>query len=314
MGRFLGVTLEKISRCLERIELMRFKDPCPNYPPLFIIGPPRTGTTLLYQLMVHGFELSYFSNLANMFHMSSCILSELGKRALREHPSDFQSDFGYAKGLMAPHEGGKIWNRWFPRAGREGFHYAGEGYLSPKAKSEIRRVLAGIERIFGAPFINKNVKNSVRIRALGEIFSDAIFLHVKRDPLQVVSSILAARRKNCKSINDWWSVMPKEIGLIRDKHYLEQVCGQFYYIEKDIEEDIHHIGEDQRFVLHYEDICQSPKRVMESIQSFLQTKGISLMTKRSVPDSFPLSKGDTGLESFEREGLNRVLSQLYGER
>ena len=265
-------------------------------------------------MMVHGFKLGYFSNLANMFHRSSCILTDLGRRALRDHTSDFHSDFGHVKGLMAPHEGGKIWNRWFPTADKEGFHYVTEGYLNPEARSEIRRVLAGLERIFGAPFINKNVKNSVRIRALGEIFPDAIFLHVKRDPFQAVSSILAARRKNCRSMNDWWSVMPKEVGLIRNRHYLEQVCGQFYYIEKDIEEDIHRIGKDQRLVLHYEDICQSPKSAMESIHSFLQAKGISLMRKRSVPDSFPRSTEGIGLESFEREGLNRVLSQLYGER
>jgi hypothetical protein len=314
MGKFVSFTMEKISKCLEPVELRRFKNHFPEYPPLFIIGPPRTGTTLLYQLMVHGFELSYFSNLANMFHMSSCIVSAWGKRALRGYRSDFKSDFGFVKGFMAPHEGAKIWNRWFPTEQREGFHYAGEGYLGEKAKSEIRRVVGGMERIFKAPFINKNVKNSVRIRALVEIFPDALFLQLKRDPIQVAFSILAARKRNCKNVNDWWSVMPKEIHIIKHKGYVEQVCGQVFYIEKDIEEDINFVGGDKRLVLSYEEICLSPKNAFGLIRCFLNARGIPLKKKRQIPNSFPLSKKDVDLDSFEKKELKKVLGQLYEEQ
>jgi len=33
-----------------------------RYPPLFIIGPPRTGSTLLYQLVVQRFDVGYLAN------------------------------------------------------------------------------------------------------------------------------------------------------------------------------------------------------------------------------------------------------------
>ena len=45
--------------------------------PFFIIGPPRSGTTLLYQLMVQAFRFSYFPNIANTFYQCPIFAAKL---------------------------------------------------------------------------------------------------------------------------------------------------------------------------------------------------------------------------------------------
>ncbi|NIU01843.1 MAG: hypothetical protein GWN01_13315, partial [Nitrosopumilaceae archaeon] len=56
----------KLTGILDRPYLMREIE-C-RYPPVFILGPPRSGTTLLYQLMTCSFNFAYIPNIANKFY------------------------------------------------------------------------------------------------------------------------------------------------------------------------------------------------------------------------------------------------------
>ena len=40
-----------------------------QWPPIFILGAPRSGTTLIYQLLISNFRFAYFPNIANTFYM-----------------------------------------------------------------------------------------------------------------------------------------------------------------------------------------------------------------------------------------------------
>ena len=200
-----------------------------KYPLIFIVAPPRSGTTLLYQLIVHCFHVAYFPNIAAMFYKIPVVATKIEKALFRPYKSNLTSTYGSVQGIMAPHEAGSIWNRWFPTEEKHGYNYTPAGYLSEKDKRIIYQTIAGIESIFDAPFVNKNVKNSVRIQALNEIFPNAIFLQIKRNPLDVAVSILQARKKFCKKISDWGSVMPKEIEELKNKDVFEQIVGQIFF-------------------------------------------------------------------------------------
>ena len=63
---------------LERRELRLTANVTPKV--CFVLGPPRSGTTLLYELLLTRFRFAYFSNLAHRFYRTPVAASRLGLR------------------------------------------------------------------------------------------------------------------------------------------------------------------------------------------------------------------------------------------
>jgi len=201
--------------------------------PVFIIGPPRSGTTLLYQLMVTAFDVSYIPNIANTFYKHPVLVTKIAKTLYPPYSPTWQSSFGVEKGLMAPSEGGNVWNRWFPHAGRDGYEYTTQ--LDPRDKIELTNMINGIEKIFDAPFLNKNVKMSVRIPALLDIYHNTCFIVMERDFDEVVTSNIKMRQRFNRA---WMSVAPKEYNRIKRLPIQKQVTHQIKCIIGNIETDL----------------------------------------------------------------------------
>ncbi|NIU01842.1 MAG: hypothetical protein GWN01_13310, partial [Nitrosopumilaceae archaeon] len=68
------------------------------------------------------------------------------------------------------------------------------------------QIIAYLEWLFDSPFLTKNVKMSVRLPALKEIFPEAKLIRIRRNPVDIALSLLLARR--IRGL-EWWSVMPK---------------------------------------------------------------------------------------------------------
>lgn len=286
-----------------------------KYPPIFIIGPPRSGTTLLYQLLVHHFHLAHFKNTTSPFFRVPVMTTKLILQFLKPGPymSDFTSEYGVSHGWMAPGEAGEIWNRWYPTEDKEGYNYTPTGYLSDRNKHIIYETIALMEDIFQAPFINKNTKNSVRIQSLAEVFPDALFIQICRNPFDIANSILKARKERGKSVDDWWSAMPKEINQLKNKNYLEQICGQVFYIEKNIKEDIEKIGTEKLKIIDYETLCKHPQNQMDEIKAFLNTHGCSIQIKNEIPESFVRSEYKANALTKEQEIIKDLILCYYGK-
>lgn len=285
-----------------------------KYPPIFIIGPPRSGTTLLYQLIVHCFHVAYFPNVAAMFPEAPVLATRIGRKLFRPYKSNFTSTYGLVQGWMAPHEAGQIWNRWFPTEWKNGYNYTPAGHFADAVKHLIYQTVAGIEAIFDAPFVNKNVKHSVRIQALSEIFPSALFLQMKRNPLDVAISILHSRRERCENINDWWSVMPKEINQLKHKDVLEQIVGQIFFIEQDIKEDVGIIGHEHLFVVYYEELCDNPQGVLNDLKLFINKHGGKLKPKYPIPNAFKRAQSGKNASRSEVKKLEMLLKEYYGQQ
>src|SRR5580692_3262293 len=86
-----------------------------THAPIFIVGAPRSGSTLLYQLMTSCFHFGYISNL----HCTLYGAPQLVERFMRNsdfHPdSNFRSDTGQTEGMAGPCECNAYWYLFFPR-------------------------------------------------------------------------------------------------------------------------------------------------------------------------------------------------------
>ena len=90
-----------LGRLLERA--LSHQGARPVWPPIFIVGPARSGTTLIYQGLTQAFRVSYFSNLAACFPMCPGVVgSTVARVGGCEPPPSFKSRYGKTRGWQAP--------------------------------------------------------------------------------------------------------------------------------------------------------------------------------------------------------------------
>lgn len=261
-----------------------------RYPPLFIIGPPRSGTTLLYKVLTEKFKFAFFSNFTAKFYRIP-ICGTLIEYILRINSSQDGYDFkyGYISGRGEPHECGKFWFRWFPNI----FHvYVKPNESAQNILSEIRCEIGGMSYIKKAPMLIKTVYNSMRIAPIVEAIQEANFLVCKRDCIENALSILKWRISRGISLNEWVSVAPREIDRLRKESYAYQVVGQVLYIHKQIQKDIERFGSDRFLEVQYEDFCKDVHGTLNRIKEFLQNRDCLVKENKEVPEKFYVTRPD----------------------
>ena len=298
------VVFKKIENSLIRKDNVEFR-----YAPIFIISPPRAGSTLLYQLIATHFKVCYLSNLMMLFPSSPVLMAKLLAPVNGCNPPEsFSSTYGETMGWRSPNQGRETWYRWFPTDNS----YVGSRVVLKHISKEIRNTTALIQFAFDAPFVNKWPVNSGRLLPIAEALPEAMFIRVKRDPAFVAPSILHAKRTLLKNEIDWFSAKPRNHKEIKHKEPLEQVCEQVFYIERDIDCDSKIIGEENFMTVHYEELCKSPHRVMEEIANFYKRhwKNIDLEVRHNIPSSFQCSDA-LKVDIDEFMIIKSILSNLH---
>lgn len=168
--------------------------------PIFIVGVPRTGTTMLYRIMCQHPELAWFSHLDLKYWFSPkeqedlkrryTKLKEEGKPVPRNEGSLFV--FGTNQGTplpgtdRVPTEAGTFWYKFV----------GNDTKVSVDNKLKIYESIANAITSMGRQrFLNKSPQNSVRLFLLKELFPDAKFINCIRDPRPVVSSMMERDEK-----------------------------------------------------------------------------------------------------------------------
>lgn len=282
----------------------------PSYPPIFIIGPPRSGTTLLYQIMVTGLRTAYFTNFVARFPHAPVLAMQASRRLLdAAHREEFRSHHGMTKGWTGPHEGGQFWYRWFPR----GEHvYVAAGQISPETLHRLRLTVTRLSAACGRPMLFKNTFNTMRIAPLLEAFPTACFLVSRRDPIDTAQSILNSRVRALGQKEGWWALPPREIDALRDHPYWDQVVEQVYYSYKQIEAD-REIARERFLDVDYTSLCRDPGDTREEIVGFLADQGIMLERRpAALPEGFRPSAGQQ-VDDEDYARIRAKVAELWGE-
>ena len=238
-------------------------------PQLFILGLPRSGTTLIYQYIAHRLNVSYFTFGVGKHPYAPCITT-LAQRKLHGHySSSFESHYGKdALGnAVAPREAGVWWNRFFDKD-----NYVELDNLEKKQIRQIRNTIACVQNIFGGmPFINKNVKHLLRIEALGQIFPNSKFLIVERDIEDVAISILRGRHENLLDASQWWSVRPPDYAELVGLPVEKQIARQCISLKQKMEVDLSKLPNERVIRIQYKDFCNAPEDLVRKIISAIDT-------------------------------------------
>jgi len=162
--------------------------------PIFIVGVPRSGTTLLYLLLAQHPDLGCFTNniIKKLFNENYLKSIHLRRRIFGllklPYPED---EFGikFFLPIDIPVEGGYLYDLVF------------NGGWNPKVSE---KNLAILKKIISKTlneqkrkrFLSKFPPNSMRIDVINTIFKDSKFIHIIRDPRAVVNSLLQRSKEN----------------------------------------------------------------------------------------------------------------------
>jgi hypothetical protein len=263
------VALYAVNRALtpwERVLTEVFRG---DQPIAFIVGAPRSGTTLLFQLAARHLRVAYPTNAAARFWMAPLIGTMITRH---RHRSDdrsipLRSEFGGTSGPWSPHEFSWFWENhfWF----REVDDLT-ETELDRIDWATIRRELEAIAGWAGAPLVLKSLNYTVyNIPRVARELPTARFVHIQRDPRFVVQSVLECRRARYGRDDVWWTIRPADVERALSMSPVDQVCHQIADIHRGIESGLAELPANRRLSLRYEDLVQDPKAQLERVGGFL---------------------------------------------
>jgi hypothetical protein len=227
-------------------------------PIVFIVGTPRSGTTLLYQLIARHLDVTYPNNFVARYWLAPVIGMWRFERSYAREQSDIplRSDFGGTKGPFSPHEFSWFWEFY---TGFREVDDLSEDELNRIDWTTIRRELEGLSGYAGRPLVLKSLNYAVyNIHRFAEEFPTAKFLSIRRDPRFVVQSILESRRKRYGDESLWWTIRPRDYQAWLHRPPLEQVCHQVDDIRRAIEDGLAGLPANRKLEITYEDLIGDP--------------------------------------------------------
>jgi len=222
--------------------------------PIFVVGSGRSGTTVFYRLLAGHRSLGWLSSYVARFPGSPWLA---------------RLNFLYqVPGLVKRYRD----ERWFPKPVEafviwDLFHPLENSLGSPPlteedvAGADIEGMLHYISKILRfsrcTHFMNKNTRNTRRIRYLQAIFPDALFIHIVRDGRAVTNSFLNVDWWPRLSI--WWAEGKTPGDLQREGVDPVLTAARMWkFAVKRVMQDKAHIPPEQYMEVRYEKLMQDP--------------------------------------------------------
>lgn len=253
--------------------------------PVFIVGLPRSGTTLVYELMVQAFDVAFLTKIYGYTYGLPNIVTRFVAPATRNPKPRYRSVHGRIPGLLTPAENHSIWMRWFPERPDLG-HFCPAELMPPAEMPALNGLVESLSAIAHRPYIFKNVYFSMSISALLKAFSGARVLVITRDDDAVAASLLRAGLDRAST--EWWSVRPPFYADWQGRGLPDRVAYQVVRTGQVMERELARIGSSRCMSLAYEDLCRQPLQIMELLAKW---GGDALVPRQraEIPATFPVS-------------------------
>lgn len=272
----------------------------PAYPLIFVMGPHRSGSTLLMQWLANLGTIAYPTNLMSRFYRTPIVASKIQllltdelynyRNEIRDFNStiDFNSENGKTKGALGPNEFWYFWRRFLPFSELD--YLPTDELLEKVDITTFKAECAGITDVFQKPFALKGMILNYNIDFLDKIFEKAIFIYTKRDPLTNIESALKAREKQLGSINEWYSFKIPEYEELKNLEPYEQVAGQIYYINKAVEAGLKNVAENKKIIIDYEAFCENPEIFYIELKEKLKIQGYRIDNEYLGKNNFKITR------------------------
>jgi len=296
--------LEEFNEYLQQLEIKYISNLQElQLPVVFILGSPRSGTTLLTQLLAVSGFFCYVDNFVARFWRAPYVGMYLErllklKEAYKSTGHTFSSDYGRTYGILDPHEFSYFWNYWLKP--QEQTHVMPIDKLQQLDIDSLKKEVNAMMHIELKPIFFKNKILFVNPALLYHIFPNSYFVIIKRDILSNAVSILRARRQYYGDENCWFSTKPSRYLELKKLSVEEQIVGQIVNIYSDIKEQIQHF-KNRVLIISYEELCASPVEKILEICNAINIERVDYQSlKASIPERFEIKKITRSSEDAKR--------------
>lgn len=239
----------------------------PAWPLVFVIGAPRSGTTLASQILISSGAYAWVNNFVARFWqapvMGAKIAAALGLQAA-DFRSSFESDWGTTRGWLEPHEFGYFWNRYFDLG--QATHKLSASELGRVDAAALCRAIDHLQAELGAPLVLKNnTWCTLQAAYLAQLFPRAVFVACFREVAFLAQSFLIARRARLEDPDAWWSVRPATYDALQRLPVLEQVVGQARDIQAGLEAELAAMPPERVVRIDYAAMCRDPGQLCRRV-------------------------------------------------
>lgn len=250
---------------IDRLLVRMYRDSC--VPIVFIVGVPRSGSTLLYQLICEHLDVGYVSNAMARWWMAPVAAARF-RSPVHGKPlsQDLASDLGRTEGPDGPHEFGWFWQ----------FHLFHEGTddLDPEVLADLdfrkaRAELEGLAGYFGRTLVLKAIAHTpYKIAWLKAHLPQARFIWIHRDPIFVGQSILESRERRFADSSRWWSIRPRDVEEWKSRTPYEQIAHQIMDVTAAIGRAFASLDLNDGLHVYYDQLVRHPDVEIRRIAQF----------------------------------------------
>jgi len=263
-----------------------------DVPLVFILASPRTGSTLIYQLLINFFSFFYFSNFVNdLFSETPVVGAALDLSVYQSRSVSYKSAYGKTPGPHGPSEASFVFRNWF---GGDHPSQTRSCKVNAGKKQHFVLTMKSIHKMTGLPILAKNAWNCFRIQELTRLFPRIHFLWVRRDiRASAISDLEARYRRGGPYV--WNSATTANYQEIQKKPYWEQVVEQQYEYNRSIAIDLDRFCRAQYLELWYEDVCDYPERELERLDQYFSFHSLPMELRRKRILKLTRSEGPNDL-------------------
>jgi hypothetical protein len=266
-----------------------------------IVGLPRSGTTIVYQLLALTGRVGYPSNVMALFWQAPTIGAKLQKHLAAPGPTiSTRSVAGRTAEPLDPHEFGYFWRRALGHSSN-----SVKSDQKPLDWSTLQSILDAVTGIFDSPVVYKNFLAMVHADSIRCNLERQKFLVIQRPMVDTAASLLAVRRRIGIPENDEFGLVAENLS--KDAPLLERVANQVCEL-KSLIESCNFENDPSSMQVDYISLCNDPRSTIGAILEFVggdTTPGWD----SNLPRRLPLGGGSANVTAAERKRLERLITQ-----
>lgn len=260
-----------------------------DLPVLFICGAPRSGTTLIGQVLARTGVFNYIDNFVARFWRAPFVGLYIEKlihlrELLDDKGNSFTSDLGRTPGILDPHEFSYFWEYWLRPESPH--HVIPLHHLKKIDVKGLRKEINAILNFYNMPLFFKNVWFMGNPSLAYKLFPHAYFIIMKRDILSNALSIMRSRIQYHGSEKAWFALKPTNYEKCKHLPPEYQIIGQIKGVYNDIEAQSSRFSE-RAIQITCEELCNDPVKTVKKIAKKLNIKKYDTFSlKNRLPKNF----------------------------
>jgi hypothetical protein len=284
-----------------------------RHPLIVVCGPPRSGTTVVFQSLVQSLKVAYFSNLVSLFPKSPLTASRLLGRFTRRSANSPHSYYGRTRGWSGTNDALYLWDRWL---GTDRNHPPQA--VTPEQSAEMNRFFAAATNLFDLPLVVKNNNLNVTAHLIEESIDEVYFLCLTRNPQDLAESLYRAR---CDLHGD--PSMPYGVdaprcaadatGVQESEHLstakcppadpVESVCAQVTAMDALARRQQARLSPQRFWLVSYEEFCQAPERLVRRVAEEIFKDPAAVLSQPAPLEVSRRSRVDAAVAERIRQAL-----------